>query len=173
VYLKVKKLRKNPRGPRAHFRKFSKKKFMHRACVACHRGFDILPSLDPNPGRCDLFSSAGSSKIKIRTSSRSKSPIALLRDEVRILIFDDHAEQETSQRPEFVSPNSTLIAKFSTKFIDSTVGRDATVHCHGYSCCTVLMYRRKAISKTSLFLRSKCSVQYQKDLDFSIEFSAK
>jgi hypothetical protein len=43
------------------------------------------------------------SKIQIRTSSRNKAQLALLRDEVRILIFDDAAEQERGQRPEFSS----------------------------------------------------------------------
>ena len=38
------------------------------------------------------------SKIKIRTSSCSKANIALLHDEVRILIFDDPAEQDDRQR---------------------------------------------------------------------------
>jgi hypothetical protein len=43
---------------------------MHRAPSARPRGFDSLPSLDPDRGRCPLSFSAGSSKIKIRTSSR-------------------------------------------------------------------------------------------------------
>ena len=43
------------------------------------------------------------SKIQIRTSSRHKAQLALWRDEVRIWIFDDAAEQETSERPEFRS----------------------------------------------------------------------
>ena len=50
-----------------------------------------------------LSFSAGSSKIKIQTSSRHKANLALWRDEVRILIFDDPAEQERGQRPEFRS----------------------------------------------------------------------
>jgi hypothetical protein len=49
--------------------------------------------LNPDPRRCDCFSSAGSSKIKIRTSSSwHKFRLALCHDEVRILIFDDTAE---------------------------------------------------------------------------------
>ena len=55
--------------------------------------------LNPNPGRCICFSSARSSKIKIRTSSWHKAQLALGHVEVRILIFDDPAEQERSQRP--------------------------------------------------------------------------
>jgi hypothetical protein len=43
--------------------------------------------------------SAGSSKIKIRASSCNKSQSALLHDEVRILIFDDPAEEEDWQNP--------------------------------------------------------------------------
>jgi hypothetical protein len=43
---------------------------MHRARVARPRAFDSLPSQDPNPGRW----------------------LALLHDEVRILIFYDPAE---------------------------------------------------------------------------------
>ena len=50
----------------------------------------ILSSwIKQNFGRFRLSSSAGSSKIKIRTSSRHKANWALWRDEVRILIFDD------------------------------------------------------------------------------------
>ena len=76
---------------------------MHRARAARPRGFDSLPSQNPDPGRCPLSFSAGSSKIKIRTSSRHKANLALWRDEVRILIFDDPAENERGQRPEFCS----------------------------------------------------------------------
>ena len=54
-----------------------------------------------DPGRCDCFSSAGSSKIKIRTSSCNKAHRALSHNVVQILIFDDPAENERSQRPEF------------------------------------------------------------------------
>ena len=54
-------------------------------------------------GRCDFASSAGSSKIKIWTSSWHKAQLALCHDEVRILIFDDPAELEKSQCPEFSS----------------------------------------------------------------------
>jgi hypothetical protein len=53
-------------------------------------------------GRCGFYSSAGSSKIKIRTSSRHKAQSALCRNEVRILIFDDPAELEGPQRPVMV-----------------------------------------------------------------------
>jgi hypothetical protein len=49
-------------------------------------------------GRCPLSFTAGSSKIKIRTSSRNKAQLALLHDEVRISIFDDPAELEAWQR---------------------------------------------------------------------------
>ena len=78
---------------------------MHRARAARPRGFDSLPSQDPDPGRCPLYSSAGSSKIKIRTSLANKAQLALdlLANEVRILIFDDPAENERGQRPEFSS----------------------------------------------------------------------
>ena len=51
-------------------------------------------------GRCLLSLSAGSSKIKIGTSSPYKANLALYDDEVRILIFDDPAENERGQRPE-------------------------------------------------------------------------
>jgi hypothetical protein len=53
-------------------------------------------------GRCRFASSAGSSKIKIRTSSRHKAQLALCLDEVRILIFDDPAELAKRQRPVMV-----------------------------------------------------------------------
>jgi hypothetical protein len=76
---------------------------MHRAFAAWPRGFDSLPSQDPDRGRCPLSFSAGSSKIKIRTSSRHKANLALWREEVRILIFDDPAENERGQHPQFCS----------------------------------------------------------------------
>ena len=76
---------------------------MHRARAARPRGFDSLPSQDPDPGRCPLSFSVIRSKIKIRTSSRNKAQLALLRDEVRILIFDDPAENERGQCPQFSS----------------------------------------------------------------------
>ena len=72
---------------------------MDRARAARPRGFDCLPSQDPDPGRCDSYGSAGTSKLKIRTSSRHKANLALWRDEVRILIFDDTAELYERQRP--------------------------------------------------------------------------
>ena len=54
----------------------------------------IQLGLNPDPARCPTSCSAESSKIKIRTSSRHKAPLGLWLDEVRILIFDDPAEQE-------------------------------------------------------------------------------
>jgi hypothetical protein len=50
-------------------------------------------------GRYDFYRSAGSSKINLRTASRHNAQLALWRDEVRILIFDDPAELEKPQRP--------------------------------------------------------------------------
>jgi hypothetical protein len=67
---------------------------MHRARAARPPGFDSLPSQDPDLGRCDSYSSAESSKIKIRTSLADKAQLALLVNEVRILIFHDPAELE-------------------------------------------------------------------------------
>jgi hypothetical protein len=67
------------------------------------RGFDSLPSQDPNGGRCPHSFSVMRSKIKIRTSSRHNAQLALWRDEVRILIFDDPAENERGQHPQFSS----------------------------------------------------------------------
>ena len=64
----------------------------HRTRAAAARG--ILPSPDPDLGRCQAFRSAGSSKIKIRTSPWHKDKSALCHGEVRILIFDDPAELE-------------------------------------------------------------------------------
>ena len=51
------------------------------------------------------------SKIKIRTSSPYKAEWALYGDGVRILIFDDPAEQERRQRPElrFTQLHSTRV----------------------------------------------------------------
>jgi hypothetical protein len=77
---------------RAGFRKFSGKK----SCIArARRG--RAGQKGPRPdltmtGRFRLYSSAGSSKIKIRTSSPYKAQLALYGGEVRILIFDDLAE---------------------------------------------------------------------------------
>ena len=87
---------------RAGFRKFSKKKFMHRARAARPRVFDSLPSQDPNRGRCHRWFSVMRSKIKIRTSSPYKAQLALYGDEVRILIFDDPAELYRRKRPVMV-----------------------------------------------------------------------
>jgi hypothetical protein len=53
--------------------------------------------------RCQAFRSAGTSKIKIRTSPWHKDESALCHGEVRILIFDDPAELEAWQRPKFRS----------------------------------------------------------------------
>ena len=50
-------------------------------------------------GCCHACSSAGSSKIKIRTSSTYKSKLALYGDEVRILNFEDPAEPKAWKRP--------------------------------------------------------------------------
>ena len=79
---------------------------MHRARVARALGFESLPSPRSGLGTCcglHRWFSVMRSKIKIRTSSCNKAQLALLHDEVRIWIFDDAAEQETSQRPEFRS----------------------------------------------------------------------
>ena len=64
-----------------------------------------LPSQDSDysQGRCVSYSSAGSSKIKIRTSLRHKANLALCRNEVRILIFYDPAELEERKCPQFRS----------------------------------------------------------------------
>jgi hypothetical protein len=74
---------------------------MYRARAARPRGFDSLPSQDPDRGDCRSYSSARSSKIKIRTSSPYKAKVALYGDEVRILIFDDPAELYERQSPQF------------------------------------------------------------------------
>jgi hypothetical protein len=58
-------------------------------------------------------------KIKIRTSSRHKAQLALWRGEVRILIFDDPAELERGQRPEF---RSTLLDSNSTSRAKARAG---------------------------------------------------
>ena len=52
-----------------------------------------------NCGCCNVSCSAGSSKIKIQTSSHRKANRVLWRDEVRILIFDRMTENQLSQRP--------------------------------------------------------------------------
>jgi hypothetical protein len=84
-----------------------KTRLAHRAArqprVAVARGFGSLPSLDPDPGHCGFYTSAGSSKIKIWTSSCSKANLALLHAEVKILIFDDPAELWKPQSTKFCS----------------------------------------------------------------------
>jgi hypothetical protein len=73
-------------------------------------------------GHCLLSFSAGSSKIKIRTSSCNKAQWALLHDEVRILIFDDPPRTRASNVRSFVLLNLIVVqtrAKFrstTTKF---------------------------------------------------------
>jgi hypothetical protein len=93
----------------AGFRKFSGK----NSCIArlLRARADLKgPRPDPWPdltmtGRCKLSSSVGSSKNTIRTSllykHGYKATLALCRNEVRILIFDDPAEIESLQCPEF------------------------------------------------------------------------
>jgi hypothetical protein len=58
-----------------------------------------------DPGRYNLFSSAGSSNIKIRTSPAHPGITirALYANEVRILIYDDPAAKKESQCPVFCS----------------------------------------------------------------------
>jgi hypothetical protein len=65
---------------------------MHRARAARPRGFDSLPSLDPDRGRFRRKFLDMRSKVKIRTSSWHKAQLALCHDEVLILIFDDPTE---------------------------------------------------------------------------------
>ena len=55
--------------------------------------------MEQNLGCYGFSSSAGSSKIKIRTSSPYEANWDLYGDEVQILIFDDPAELEKPQRP--------------------------------------------------------------------------
>ena len=86
---------------------------MHRARKARPPWFDSLPSLGPDFGRCQSSCSAGSSKIKIRTSLANKYNLA---NEARILIFDDPAEQEDGQRPQYRSfqvYSIVLVTKFT------------------------------------------------------------
>jgi hypothetical protein len=45
-------------------RKFSKTQFMHRARAARPRGFDSLPSLDPDRGRCQVLCHVNSDFVK-------------------------------------------------------------------------------------------------------------
>ena len=63
----------------------------------------LMSWLEQNFGRCDVSCSAGSSKIKIRTLSCNKAQLALLHDEVRILIFDRMTQNQASQRSDFGS----------------------------------------------------------------------
>jgi hypothetical protein len=79
---------------------------MHRARAAraCGVGLKGPRSNLTMTTSCCFSSSAGLSKIKIRTSSWHKSnklQLALCHDGVRILIFDDPSVLEEPQRPEF------------------------------------------------------------------------
>jgi hypothetical protein len=70
---------------------------------------------EQNWGRCQSSCSAGSSKIKIRTSSRHKAQLALLvcLDEVRILIFDcmtENEDCEQGQQQQHQQPTAKSIA---------------------------------------------------------------
>ena len=67
VFLAAKKSMHSARGARAGFHKFSYFP-LHGTRAARAHGFDSLPSLNSNPGRCPLSCSAGSSKINIRSS---------------------------------------------------------------------------------------------------------
>ena len=126
---------------------------MHRTRVAPARfpaGLTVYPPKSSKTRRCQSSCSAGSSKIKIRTSSCSKANLALLHDEVRILIFDDPAEQEDWQRPHFCSSQV-----YSTKFSD----------CEGaHGVHDVYMINRKPekgyciIVKSKVFINRSCSI---------------
>ena len=126
---------------------------MHRARAARPRGFDSLPSQDPDPGRCPLSFSAGSSKNKIRTSSRHKANLALWRDEVRILSFDDPAENGRGQRPEFRS--AQLYSNNTTYY--NLVPRYLVICTRVYTCYSQL-YRMHHLK---LFVISKIPVGLQ------------
>jgi hypothetical protein len=72
---------------------------MHRERAASPRAFDSLPFQDPNPGRCQLGRIIENQNSDYVTPYSCKAQLALWRDEDRILIFDDPAELEESQRP--------------------------------------------------------------------------
>jgi hypothetical protein len=76
-------------------------------------GLTVYPPKSSKTGFCQSSSSAGSSKIKIRTSSCNKPKSALLHDEVQILIFDEPAEHEDWQVPKFcfIQLDSTHFAR--------------------------------------------------------------
>ena len=101
--------------PWIQIRDVSAAKFSSQSCDRRPRAIDSLPSQDslpklPLPG----------SKIKIRTSSCNKAQLALLHDEVRILIFDDPAEQEERKCPKFcfaqLDSNNTQFSRSCIRF---------------------------------------------------------
>ena len=100
---------------------------------------DLLLSWEEqNLGRCDSSSSAGSSKIKNRTSSCNKANRALLHDEVRFLIFDSMTENQASQRPESRSregklsnPRGRAARARCMIFFFENLRKPARVHCAG------------------------------------------
>ena len=108
---------------RAGFRKFSKK----NSCIArARRGIPGLKGPRPDltmTGRCRSYSSARSSKIKIRTSSCNKANLASLQDEVRILIFDDPAELYERKRPQLHSAQLDSIITHQTSICACMHGR--------------------------------------------------
>ena len=89
---------------------------MHRARAARPPGFDSLPSLDPDLGRCPryyvlvvLSHAIGNQNSDFVTVYSCKAQLALYNDEVRILIFDDPASTSGSYVHSFVPLNSTVI----------------------------------------------------------------
>ena len=87
---------------------------MHRARAARPRAFDSLPSQDPDCGRCPLYSSAGSSKIKIRTSSCSKANLALLWSKTKFSIINTKKQIKNKIERRQVILNLLLLdSKFS------------------------------------------------------------
>ena len=96
-------------------------------------------------GSCSLSFLAGSSKIKIRTSSWHKFKLDICHDEVRILIFDDLAENERGQHSKFYLLNFTVLAHS-----DMSISQD--LYTSAPMQCTV------PLRKSKLFIGESCPI---------------
>ena len=69
--------------------------------------------LNSDPGLCDRFSSAGSSKIKIQTSSWHKAQVALCHDDVRTFKIEKNSDRcVTHNVRSSLPPNCTVLLFF-------------------------------------------------------------
>ena len=115
-------------------------------------------------GRCGFSSSAGSWKIKIRTSSLHKANGALCHDEVRILIFDDPAELEKPQRPGSGSREGKL---------SNPRGRAARARCMNFSLENLRNPARELERRAGAMHQFPSGQVYSTKFSFCTKFSTK